>query len=202
MNHKRKILGLLLLPVAGVLVNAARAEYLRPRDAGAQEAKPSQVAPLHLKADLSEKILYVYEDGKVVKTYTFADGRAAHPTPRGTFKIDKVVWNPSWVPPDAKWAKGKTAKEPGHPDNPMKVVKIFFQEPDYYIHGTDDPDSIGAAASHGCLRMEPLEAADLAIRVMEASGAKRDSSWYQNAIERGETRTVRLPRKVEMVITA
>jgi lipoprotein-anchoring transpeptidase ErfK/SrfK len=201
-NRKVKILGLILLPVAGVLGNAARAEYLRPRDAEAQGAKQSQVAPLRLRADLSEKILYVYEDGKIVKTYTFADGRSAHPTPRGTFKIDKVVWNPAWVPPDAKWAKGKTAKEPGHPDNPMRVVKIFFREPDYYIHGTDDPDSIGAAASHGCLRMEPLEAADLAIRVMEASGAKKDSSWYQNAIERGETRTVRLPRKVEMVITA
>ncbi len=84
----------------------------------------------------------------------------------------------------------------------MKLVKIFFKEPDYYIHGTDQLESIGSSASHGCLRMDPADAAELAIRLMEASGARKDADWYQNAIEKGETRTVPIPRKVEMVITA
>ena len=137
-----------------------------------------------------------------MKSYTFASGSPKYPTPKGTFKIDKVVWNPAWVPPpDAKWAKGKTAKEAGDPSNPMQLVRIFFKEPDYYIHGTDQVDTIGSASSHGCLRLDPIDAAELAIRVMQASGAKRDSTWYQNAIERGETRTVVLPQKVEMIIT-
>jgi len=34
-----------------------------------------------------------------------------------------------------------------------------------------------------------------------ASGANKDSTWYQNAIEEGQTRTVMLPRKVEMILT-
>lgn len=201
MTPKRKILAVLLLPFAGILINAARAEYLEPRDAGAQPLAPAALAAIRLRANLSEKLLYVEQDGKVVKTYSFADGRSKYPTPRGAFSIDKVVWNPAWVPPDSKWAKGKTAKEPGHPDNPMRLVKIFFKEPDYYIHGTDQLDTIGSAASHGCLRMDPLDAAELAIWVMQAGGAQRDSSWYQNAIERGETRTVRLPHRVSMMIT-
>jgi lipoprotein-anchoring transpeptidase ErfK/SrfK len=204
MQGKRRILGLMLLPVGGILINAARAEYLRPRDAGAQEHIPGVLAPstLRLRADLSEKTLYVEQNGKVVQFFTISDGREKYPTPRGTFRISKIVWNPEWVPPpDAKWAKGKTAKEPGHPDNPMKLVKIFFKEPDYYIHGTDQLDNIGEAASHGCIRMDPVDAAELAIRVMEASGAQKDSSWYQRAIDRGQTRTVVLPQKVEMVIT-
>lgn len=204
MQRTRRILGLILLPVGGILINAARAEYLRPRDAAAQEdiAPKPVVTSLRLKADLSDKILYVMQDGKVVKSYTISDGREKYPTPRGTFRIDKVVWNPEWVPPpDAKWAKGKTAKAPGHPDNPMKLVKIFFKEPDYYIHGTDQLDNIGEAASHGCIRMDPIEAAELAIQVMEASGAQKDSTWYQRAIERGQTRTVILPQQVQMTIT-
>ncbi|HUQ20613.1 MAG TPA: L,D-transpeptidase [Gemmatimonadaceae bacterium] len=204
MQNKRRILGLILLPVGGILINAARAEYLRPRDAAAQEniAPKPVVTSLRLKADLSDKILYVEQDGKVVKSYTISDGREKYPTPRGTFRIDKVVWNPEWVPPpDAKWAKGKTAKAPGHPDNPMKLVKIFFKEPDYYIHGTDRLDNIGEAASHGCIRMDPIEAAELAIMVMEASGAQKDSTWYQRAIERGQTRTVSLPQQVQMTIS-
>ena len=160
------------------------------------------LATLRLKADLSDKILYVEQGGKVVKSYTFASGSAKYPTPRGTFRIDKVVWNPAWIPPDSKWAKGKKAKEAGDPGNPMQLVKIFFKEPDYYIHGTDQVDTIGSAASHGCIRLDPVDAAELAIRVMEASGAKRDSTWYQSAIERGQTRTVTLPQKVEMIITS
>lgn len=196
MGNKGKIVGLLLLPVAGILINAAWAEYLKPRDAGAQ-----QLAPIRLRADLSDKILYVQQGGKVVKTYTFADGSAKYPTPRGTFRVGKVIWHPAWVPPDSRWARKKTAKDPGEPGNPMKLVKIFFKEPDFYIHGTDQLESIGSPASHGCIRMDPVEAAELAIRLMEASGARKDSDWYRNAIDRGETRTVVLPRRVEMVIT-
>ena len=202
MANKGKIIGLMLLPIAGILVNAARAEYLTPRDASAQSSGASSPASIRLKADLSDKILYVEQAGKVVKTYTFASGTAKYPTPRGTFTVRKVVWHPAWVPPDSKWAEKKTAKNPGHPDNPMKLVKIFFKEPDYYIHGTDQLGTIGASASHGCIRMDPVEAAELAIRLMEASGASKDTDWYRNAIEKGETRTVVLPQKVEMVITS
>lgn len=197
MTNTRKIVGILLLPVAGIIISAARAEYLKPRDANAQ-----QLAPIRLKADLSDKILYVEQGGTVVKTYTFASGTAKYPTPRGTFSVRKVIWHPAWIPPDSKWAAKKTAKDPGHPDNPMKLVKIFFKEPDYYIHGTDQVESIGSSASHGCIRLEPVDAAELAIRVMEASGASKNANWYRNAIEKGETRTVLLPRRVEMVITA
>jgi lipoprotein-anchoring transpeptidase ErfK/SrfK len=201
MTRKQQLIGVLLLPIGGMLLNAARAEYLKPRNARAQQTASAPQGAIRLKADLSDKILYVEQDGKVVKTYSFADGRSKYPTPRGTFAIDRVVWNPAWVPPDSKWARGKTAKAPGHPDNPMRLVKIFFKEPAYYIHGTDQIDTIGSAASHGCLRMDPLDAAELAIRVMEAGGAKKDSTWYQSAIQRGETRTVWLPTKVQMVIT-
>ena len=31
-------------------------------------------------------------------------------TPTGSFTIDRVIWNPGWVPPDAKWARGKRAR--------------------------------------------------------------------------------------------
>lgn len=61
-----------------------------------------------------------------------------------------MTWNPSWTPPpDAVWAKGKTAKDPGSRSNPMKVVKIFFKEPDDSIHGASDVESLGSAVSLG-----------------------------------------------------
>jgi hypothetical protein len=80
-------------------------------------------------------------------------------------------------------------------------MRDFFPEADYYIHETDELDTLGSSALHGCLKMDPLDAAELAIWVMAAAGLRRDSSWYHSAIEPGETRAARLPTHVKMVIT-
>ena len=90
-------------------------------------------------------MLTVKRGDETIKTYQVAVGQPRYPTPPGTYDIRKIVWNPSWTPPpDAAWARGKTAKGPGEPGNPMKVAKIFFKEPDYYIHGTDQIESLGS----------------------------------------------------------
>jgi lipoprotein-anchoring transpeptidase ErfK/SrfK len=49
----------------------------------------------------------------------------------------------------------------------MQGVKIYFREPAYFIHGTNDPGSIGRAASHGCLRMQVGAAKSLARRIQK-----------------------------------
>jgi lipoprotein-anchoring transpeptidase ErfK/SrfK len=161
----------------------------------ASAAKPIETpgdSPLSLVASLSSRTLTVTRDGAVVKTYAIAVGSERHRTPTGSFAIHHIVWNPSWVPPDAKWAQGKTPKAPGHPANPMKLVKMFFQEPDYYIHGTDAVESLGQAASHGCLRMDPDEAGELALMVMDNAGVSRDWDWVKGLLHLGEERSVTL----------
>lgn len=40
-------------------------------------------------------------------------------------------------------AKHHVAAAAGAKANPMKLVKIFFKKPDYYIHGTGDVESLG-----------------------------------------------------------
>jgi lipoprotein-anchoring transpeptidase ErfK/SrfK len=159
-------------------------------------------APLLLKADLSARMLTVTRGDSVLKTYSVAVGQDRYPTPRGTFTIRKIVWNPSWhPPPGSDWAKGKKAKGPGEPGNPMKVVKIFFKEPDYYIHGTDAVESLGDAASHGCLRMDPDEVADLAKLIMEHGGEPRDENWFWRIIHsRREEKVVYLDNPVSITI--
>jgi len=156
--------------------------------------------PLTMAASTQKKILVVRIGGQDVKHYNIAVGTKKHPTPMGRFTVRHIVWNPAWHPPDAKWAKGKTAKPPGHPDNPMKVVKIFFQEPDYYIHGTDDEESIGEAASHGCLRMRVVDAYDLARYLMTQAGAPHDDAWFDQVIGLGKPADVHLPQGVPLVI--
>ena len=115
-------------------------------------------APLSLKVDLSERVLRVIEGGEVVQTFDVAVGSRKYPTPTGGFRTGRIEWNPRWVPPDSWWARKLRPREGGDPRNPMQGVKIYFREPAYYIHGTNDPESIGRAASHGCIRMRVSDA--------------------------------------------
>ena len=158
MTISRRILAALIVSVVWPLSSCAHAQIELPPTAptAGRDTSPQQLvaqqAPLVLKANLRARILFVTRGDSTLKSYAVAVGQERYPTPRGTFTIRKIVWNPSWrPPPDADWAKGKTAKGPGDPGNPMKVVKIFFQDPDYYIHGTGDVESLGSAASHGLL---------------------------------------------------
>jgi lipoprotein-anchoring transpeptidase ErfK/SrfK len=159
-------------------------------------------APVRLAADLSERELTIVAGNDAVRTFKVAVGAASHPTPPGTYRIRKIVWNPSWIPPDSKWAKGKTAKGPGEAGNPMRVAKIFFREPDYYIHGTPYVKSLGTADSHGCLRMSPDEVAELAKFLMENGGQPREEGWFSRIIHlRWKTHTVYLEKPITLTIS-
>ena len=142
----------------------------------------SKAPAIRIVADLSDKILYVYEADTVAKMYDISDGKDPYPTPRGSFTIRRLNWNPSWRPPDSKWARKKTPKGPGDPGNPMKVVKIFFKEPDYYIHGTADIGSLGASESHGCLRMAPDDVTELGRWVLEHGGEWKGENWFMRIL--------------------
>lgn len=162
-----------------------------------------EAASLRLEVDLSERILEVIENGEVTGSYPVAIGTKSYPTPRGSFAIRRIIWNPRWVPPDSEWAKKKIARGPGDPKNPMGRVKIFFSEPDYYIHGTREVDSLGQAESHGCLRMSNPSVIALAQRVMAAGGKPAQAGFVRSVINRVRaTREVRLSNPVPITIRA
>jgi lipoprotein-anchoring transpeptidase ErfK/SrfK len=200
------LLGLVAAAVVGAETAAGQIEIPRTAAAAGRDTTvvttPVEEAPLTLSANLRARILTVQLGGTTLKTFAVAVGQDRYPTPLGSFSIRKIVWNPSWhPPPNSEWAKGKTAKGPGDPDNPMKVVKIFFQEPDYYIHGTDDVESLGSAASHGCLRMDPDEVADLAKIIMEHGGQPHEENWFWRIIHsRREERVVYLDNPISLTI--
>ena len=133
--------------------------------------RPETQSGMRLVVSLSDRELRVIRDGEVVHTYGVAVGRPSHPTPTGHFRTGDIDWNPQWVPPPTAWARDKTYEPPGSPENPMQGVKIYFEAPYYFIHGTNDPGSIGEAASHGCIRMTPDDATNLAHQIERAGGS-------------------------------
>ena len=208
MTISRKILAALVVSLIWPLASCAHAQIELPPTAptAGRDTNPQQLiaqeVPLELRVNLRARILFVTRGDSTLKSYAVAVGQEKYPTPLGTFSIRRIVWNPSWrPPPDADWAKGKKAKGPGEPGNPMKVVKIFFQDPDYYIHGTGDVESLGSAASHGCLRMDPSEVADLAKLIMEHGGQPRGENWFWRILHsRREEQVVYLDNPVWLTI--
>jgi hypothetical protein len=125
-----------------------------------------------------------------------AVGMPRFPTPRGDFEITSIDWNPRWVPPASPWAAKEKPMEPG-PANPMGRVKLNFR-PLYFLHGTPAEQSIGSAASHGCIRLHNEDAIALALLV-QRFGARRltDSASEAIALDSG-TRTVTLDASVPL----
>jgi murein L,D-transpeptidase YcbB/YkuD len=104
--------------------------------------------------------LEVYVADSLVRTMPVAVGMPDFETPRGTFAISSVEWNPWWIPPDRPWAAHERPMPPG-PKNPMGRVKLNFR-PLYFLHGSPLAGSIGSAASHGCIRLASANAIELA----------------------------------------
>ena len=165
-----------------------------------KSATPANANEVWLAVSTKKNVMELRVGNRLIRRYDVSVGKKAHPTPHGTFRINHIVWNPSWVPPKEKWAKGKKPAAPGSEKNPMKVVKIFFKEPDYYLHGTGDEHLLGNPASHGCIRMSAADAYALAKLLQENGGAKKSSAWYQRAISGKQSLTVKLPKPIAIRI--
>lgn len=156
---------------------------------------------LWVEVKLHDRVLLVHRDADTTARYQIAVGQPGHRTPEGTFEMDSIVWNPGWVPPDRDWARGARVRHPGDPDNPMQAAKIFFKKPYYYIHGTNDPESLGEAASHGCIRMDPEDVTRLARLIMEEAGEPRSDAWYAWIQENPDHSVeVSLPHPVRLLV--
>ena len=98
------------------------------------------------------RTLTLYREAKVWRTFRVAVGQPAYPTPKGLFAIVEKQRNPTWNPPDSRWARGLGPVAPGA-GNPLGTRWMGTSAPAIGIHGTPSSGSIGTAASHGCIRM-------------------------------------------------
>jgi lipoprotein-anchoring transpeptidase ErfK/SrfK len=206
---RHRFMGMIALAAAAV-ATPARGQPA-PRDTGlilstpeSAIAAPVQRYPeMSLLVDLSDRTLFVLSEGEVVRQFPVSVGQEGYSTPPGAYRISHMIWNPRWVPPPSDWARDHKPEPPGSPGNPMGRVKMFFREPDLYIHGTSLPSSLGRARSHGCVRLRNTDAVELARMVMVNGGEPKTPEWFQETIAQAETsREVRLPRPVRVRIRA
>lgn len=141
---------------------AARTHSIKP------EVTTKEVAaayPTYLTLDRGTFTLRFWKDLKLVKTYTVAVGQEGLETPEGLYDIQEKQENPSWHVPNSAWA-GDLAGQviPPGPEDPIKARWMGIFE-GAGIHGTEETESLGSAASHGCVRMSIPDVIDLYDRV-------------------------------------
>jgi lipoprotein-anchoring transpeptidase ErfK/SrfK len=147
----------------GTLIDIAKAipivaDALIARDVPQVELPVRRVRPAKMTVGPSvvvnraNRMLMLYRETKLVKTFRVAVGTSQYPTPRGLFSVIQKQRNPTWNPPDSPWAKGLGPIPPG-PGNPLGTRWIGTSASAVGIHGTYASSSIGHAASHGCIRM-------------------------------------------------
>ena len=104
----------------------------------------------HLVIRLGDRRVYVYKNNQVTASYPIAVGKDGWETPTGEYQVMEMIREPAWQHP---WT-GEIV--PPGPDNPLGARWIgFWTDGTNYIgfHGTPNENSVGNAASHGCIRM-------------------------------------------------
>jgi lipoprotein-anchoring transpeptidase ErfK/SrfK len=147
---------------------------LRPASAFAPPADEGYV-PIELVLRLGERRLYVipvqhdHDPRHAVASFPVAIGSEEYATPTGRFKVKEKLAEPpfqvfDWSDPDRVF---KTV-QPG-PRNPLGERWIGFATSEFGwqigFHGTPNPELLGRAVSHGCVRMRNRDVVDLYGRV-------------------------------------
>lgn len=133
----------------------------------------AQGSTVSLSLNIPALQLTVWRDGVPEVTYPVAAGRAAHPTPRGLFRITSKFADPWWLPPD-----GGDPVPPG-PANPLGGWWLGINLPGYGLHGTNDGLSIGGWVSRGCVRLHDQNVGAIAGLVNKGTPVRID---YHTAV--------------------
>lgn len=104
--------------------------------------------------DNSKRRLYLVLDEDEAYEYPISVGRDGF-TWTGTETISRIADWPDWHPPQEMRQRDPRLPEKmyGGIKNPLGVKALFLGNSLYRIHGTNDPKTIGYAASSGCFRM-------------------------------------------------
>ncbi len=111
---------------------------------------PEVPQTIRLVLKLTERRVYLYRGQEIKVSYPVAIGKKSTPTPKGEYKVIQMIIDPAWENP---WTGEISLPGKASPLG-LRWIGFWTDGKDYIgFHGTPNRDSIGQAASNGCLRM-------------------------------------------------
>lgn len=139
------------MPAIAESVSVAILEPPLPPLGSAEQFIPVPETQISLVIRLSDRKVYVYEDEDLITSYPIAIGRSGWETPVGDHEIIQMIQDPAWENPFTG-----AVIPGGDVENPLGSRWIgFWTDGINFVgfHGTPNEESVGQAASHGCIRM-------------------------------------------------
>jgi len=113
--------------------------------------------------DTKERFLLIYDDKQLVAEFPITPGSTTLPAPIGLWKILGIATLPVFRHDEGVLQHGEKSDVfynlPPGPNNPVGILWMGLNKPHVGIHGTNNPETIGRAASHGCIRTANWDAA-------------------------------------------
>jgi lipoprotein-anchoring transpeptidase ErfK/SrfK len=126
-------------------------------------------APVVIKIDTKINMLGIFQGEKLIAAYPVTIGSAHTVSPIGEWKVRGIAKMPTFRYDKEMLQHGKRSGNfhllPPGPRNPVGVMWIALNKKGIGIHGTNDPGSIGRAASHGCIRLANWDIVRLATKI-------------------------------------
>jgi lipoprotein-anchoring transpeptidase ErfK/SrfK len=128
---------------------------------------------IKITVDVPAFRLTLWQNGKEVKVYRIGVGMKKYPLAIGERKIEDIIWNPDWIPPDSDWVGEHAGVSVGEvikasdPRNPIGKVKMPLGD-GYLIHEAHGAGDQGNLVSHGCVRLVRADLYDLAEKIIAA----------------------------------
>jgi len=135
------------------------------------EPKKDEAAstPIVIKIDTKINMLGVFQGEKLIAAYPVTIGSAHTVSPIGEWKVRGIAKMPPFRYDKEMLQHGRRSGNfhllPPGPRNPVGVMWIALNKKGIGIHGTNEPGSIGRAASHGCIRLANWDVVRLATKI-------------------------------------
>lgn len=104
-----------------------------------------------------ERLLTLHDKDALLAAFPITPGSETLPTPPGNWRIVAIATLPNFRWDEGVLNHGVRTDQffllPPGPNNPVGVVWCALNKAGIGIHGTNHPDTIGRAASHGCMRV-------------------------------------------------
>jgi lipoprotein-anchoring transpeptidase ErfK/SrfK len=131
--------------------------------------KEDAAPAVSIKVDTRLNMLLFLEGEQLTAAYPVTVGSGQTASPIGEWKVRRAYYMPHFRYDEKMLKEGERSDDfhllaPG-PNNPVGAAWIALNKKGIGLHGTNDPDSIGRAASHGCIRLANWDAVRLAARV-------------------------------------
>jgi lipoprotein-anchoring transpeptidase ErfK/SrfK len=132
-------------------------------------ASPASPSMGSVKIDTKTNMLGVFDADKLVAAYPVTIGSAKTASPIGEWKVQRIVklphfrWDPEMLKHGVR--SGHFHVLPPGPNSPVGVIWIALNKKGIGLHGTNEPETIGRAVSHGCVRLANWDVVRLAQKV-------------------------------------